>query len=321
MSAGPVFVVGMPRSGTTLLASMLDGSPDLAMSPETDYFPNFWRPCQRQGCLDTPAGRRHFVARWLDSAEAARLRLSAPAMDRLRDALSGRPVGHRQILEATLRSYAAERGKPLWGEKTPDHVLYLERIQQLFPESRVVQIVRDPRDVARSLDKVPWRRGNLVHHVEKWRRCVGARPVDPARYRRVRYEDLLRDPEPVIRYLAEFLEIHFDPAMLHPEQRQERIFDSDNEPWKSKARRPLDPANAGKWRDAMTDRDRGLVSALAGPELRELGYDLDAGVGTATTRLYIWWRRVENGILLLAHYGRRGAARLGRELRQRMRRS
>lgn len=318
MSVGPVFVVGMPRSGTTLLASILDGSPDLAMSPETDYFPNFWRPCQRRGCLETPDGRRRFVARWLGSPEAARLQLSSTALDELRGALAAHPVDHRQILAATLERYAAERGKPAWGEKTPDHVLYLENIQRLFPESKVVQIIRDPRDVGRSLERVPWHRGNLVHHVEKWRRCVLATPGDPARYRRIRYEDLLSDPERVIQNLARFLGIRYDPAMLHPERGRERVFDARDEPWKRKARRPLDPANAGKWRQAMSDPDRGLVSALAGSELQELGYDLDAGMRTGRTRVYIWRRRLENWILLLAHYGRRGVARLGRIVQQRM---
>lgn len=310
--AAPLFIVGMPRSGTTLLASMLNASPDLAVTPETDYFPNFWRSCERSRCMDTPGRRGRFIHRWLNSPEAQRLGLGVEETLGLEAKLIARAAGHAEILGSTLQLYADRRGKRRWGEKTPAHVFHVQTIQRLFPNSMVIQIVRDPRDILLSLERVPFASGNLIRYMRLWKSAVNTAPLNSQRYRVVRYEDILAAPEATLRGLSSFVEIEYSTAMVHPDQSEDRMVDAVAEPWKSKAVKPLDPNNRDKWRQQMAQRDRRLVSNLAGHEITRFGYDPDKQDPTWNDGIYQTWRRTEDAGLMVMRLLRRGIGWLQR---------
>lgn len=306
----------MPRSGTTLLATILNASPDLAISPETDYFPNFWRPCERRHCLSTPPGQRAFVRHWLASPGVSRLSLPRHVLENIRSVLSSQMPDHAAILGTTLAGYASLRRKIRWGEKTPAHVYYVSIIQTMFPTAKIVHIVRDPRDISLSLQKVPWNTGNLVQHIRDWKRCISIDVYDFDRYQLVRYEDILTQPEPSVKVIADFLGIRYTSDMLHPERGRDRVFDGTEEPWKAKASRALDPHNAHKWRRLMGDADRRLVATLAGPELVELRYEANSRRSNLKDLLYRWFRTSQNALFVSIHYAWRAWARLNRALRK-----
>lgn len=266
----------MPRSGTTLLSSMLDAHPDIALSPETHFYTRC-RPTSNDReealdevwhCVQQQPGFRDmaFEEEELDRIQQQVERLDAPTPP--------------DVLRAIETTYAKRFGAEAWGEKTPDHLAHVPEIFQDFPDGRVLAIVRDPRDVCLSLADMPWSRDSLPESAWKWAKYARAtdeyRAAYPDRFREVRYEELLERPEEEIRGVLSWINAPFDDAVLSFHRVGDGPMDTDREPWKQKVHRPLDPGNKEKWRDQMDRGPRVLVEWIAGDALSLKGYDRSA---------------------------------------------
>lgn len=302
--ADPVFIVGMPRSGTTLVASILNASDELAITPETDYFPNHWRTCERGGCTLDPSRYRAYVRRVLESSEFSRLGMSEGEAEELIGKITAQPPSHGTLLNLVLGWYARRNGKARWGEKTPAHALFVPEILSLFPDARIVHVVRDPRDVLLSLQQVPWgERGNMVQRVRKWRQCLEIPEragVTGGKYVRVLYEELLQTPEEEVRRLCGGAGITYTPSLLDFHSSTDLPFDGETEPWKRRAQQPLDPTNTRKWVRAMPSEDIAAVELLAREQLRRLGYPVTSKFSwPIAARVAKLW--VHNLLILIRH--------------------
>lgn len=268
----PIFVVGLPRSGTTLLSTILDAHPEIAISPETHFYTRcrpgsggyVEDPADVLDCLLAQPGVRDMD---LDGEEVDRLR----RLTRCRE--EPEPAG---LLHALLEVYAERRGTSAWGEKTPNHLWHLDAISADFPEGVIVAIVRDPRDVWLSVRDMPWSRDSLPEHALAWRRAARVteryRREHGSRFLEVRYEDLLEEPETEVRKICSFLEARYRPEMLVLDEASDAPVDPDREPWKEKAARPIDPTNKEKWRTEMSPADRFLIQRITGSALAAKGY-------------------------------------------------
>ena len=140
-----MIVLGVRRSGTTLLRVMLDRNPALAVPDESYFVPQLAR--RHRGTVE-PASfvddlrRLPTLAEWGLSADAVAARLRP-----------GMTTG--EAIAAVFEAYAAERGKPRWGDKTPLYMQHLPLLERLFPEARFVHLIRDGRDAALSFLSVP----------------------------------------------------------------------------------------------------------------------------------------------------------------------
>ncbi|HEX8452039.1 MAG TPA: sulfotransferase [Longimicrobium sp.] len=285
-------VVGAPRSGTTLLRLMLDSHPDLAIPPETGFL-SIARKFRGSGDGLRERFFREITAfppqapNWAD--------FGIPADD-FRDALQRiEPFTASAGFRAFYRLYAARHGKPRWGDKTPIYCLEIDLIRRVLPEARFVHLIRDGRDVALSLREQWFAPGrDMATLARYWARCVaGARKSGLGRpdYLEVCYEELVRDPGPVLARVCRFLELEWDPAMLsHHTRARARLAEQngaiapDGTPLitreqrlrqqESSLRAP-DPARIGGWRTAMLPEERAEFERVGGKLLRELGY-LDA---------------------------------------------
>ena len=188
------FVVGCSRSGTTLLRAMLDAHPALAVPPESHFAlaPNV-------RALRRALRRDPWFALW---------GIEAPDLHGL---------GCADAVRAVFAAYAAARGKPRYADKTPHYVSHLPELAARFPEAQFVHVVRDGRDVALSLLEVPWGPDTLEDAARHWRRRVlegRDAGLPPDRYRELRYEALVADPERELRALAPWLGLDYAGAML-----------------------------------------------------------------------------------------------------------
>ncbi|MFB6231579.1 MAG: sulfotransferase [Salinibacter sp.] len=269
----PVFVVGMPRSGTTLLSSLLDAHPDLVIAPETHYFTRCWTG----GRIDGWAEVERMLARLDQQPGVHDMGLAEEEWATIRERLRALEAPtHGDILRAVLDTYAARSDAPAWGEKTPDHLRTIPEMARQFPGAVFIAIVRDPRDVALSLRALPWNHKTLPEQAWTWRRYA-ARTVRyhktlGDRFFSLRYEDLITEPEATLRDVCMFLEMPFRASMLRREGEEDRPFDAEREPWKEKSGRQIDPSNREKWRTQMPEAERVLVERIAGHWLAEFGY-------------------------------------------------
>ena len=276
-SSNPIFIIGVHRSGTTLLRYMLSSSPRIYIPPESDFIPRFFgraplaplNESRVRKILHIIFTRYRFVKEWQgEPPDPARFFHEMPAPT---------PAG---FLETLYRMYARQYGAVRWGDKTPIYTSYVDLIHRIFPEAQFIHIIRDGRDVALSmLEK--W--GRREFHIDVYfaartwvrrirqARAAGAR-LGPRLYHELRYEDLVLDPEKELRAICAFLNEPYLPEMAqHHRLARKRIRPGD---FHDPVRQPPNPGRVGRWRREMSPADVRLVQRVAGPLLVELGYGL-----------------------------------------------
>jgi hypothetical protein len=287
------FIVGAPRSGTTLLRLMLDAHPELAIPPETYFVPKAAKRWQqaaarrggedpRDAFYETVVGH----ARWNDfhmDADAFRQRLA--------------DVGPRDLgdgVRAFYRLYADRVGKSRWGDKTPFYVRRMKLLQDIVPEARFVHIIRDGRAVALSIKDLWFGPNTIDEAAEFWTaRIAEGREQAPelSHYMEVRYEDVVRDPETNLRAICDFVELPWEPGMLtYHEKVDERLAPEtppeevapdgrivstrERQAIMEHVSKPPDASRIDRWRVDMPEEERLRFEAVAGPLLSELGYEV-----------------------------------------------
>jgi hypothetical protein len=283
--AAAPFVVGVGRSGTTLLRLMLDAHPQLAIPPETQFVPEL---LEREGECRTTAAVVDVIIKsrtWKDFGLAE---------DELRDA-AGQAHGAAEVLRAFYGLYAAKRGKPRWGDKTPGYVKRMRPIAAALEEARFVHLIRDGRDVALSRRARGMGAGKPMGDVaDLWKRRIeNARKQAKRlrdRYMELRFEDLVAEPERELRRVCELIGLEFDPVMLsHHEGAGERVGElgdlaaaggrqarpaGERQAAHALAAQAPSRARTGVWRTEMSADERDEFEDVAGGLLAELGYDL-----------------------------------------------
>lgn len=274
--AGPIFVVGTPRSGTTLLAAMLGAHPAIDCGPETRFF-SWLERADRPALLDPrtwPGPAADFVLSLrLQESPVHELFGLTPAQ--VREALAARRPSVGAMLESLTATRAALHGKPRWAEKTPRHISALPLIRREWPDAAIIRVVRDPRDVALSLAKVPFAGTSLAGHLglaaRNEREAAPFLARDP-RALTIRYEDLVHDPGPVLERVCAFLGVAYLPAMVQRTEGVEGIA-APHETWKRKAAEPLDPSRIHAWRRDMDPATQRFAALHCRALLRAHGYE------------------------------------------------
>ncbi len=274
--ADPIFVVGAPRSGTTLLAAMLGAHSRISCGPETQLFSK-----RRPKGLAEAAGDDRWPQRavelisTLSVADQRVIDLFGIDENELWDALARREPSVAAMLESLTATLAAREGKPRWAEKTPNHILHLAAIRRAWPQARVVRIVRDPRDSAASMRKLPAASDSTLANALLWAEWHGASraffATDEWAFT-VRYEDLIRDPEARLRELCDFVEEDYEPAMLDTSA-SGRAVASEGETWKAGVAGPIDPNREAQWRTALPADVARAVSYLCVEGIADFGYE------------------------------------------------
>ncbi|MBA2523374.1 MAG: sulfotransferase [Solirubrobacterales bacterium] len=285
------FVVGLTRSGTTLLRMMLDAHRELTIPPETHFVPDVIKAARGDGDVEQVLAAFTANRTWGDfgiDAEEMRTRLAAVEL--------GDEAG---ALRAFFEAYAEGQGKPRWGDKTPAYMLSVQRIGRVLPEARFIHLIRDGRDVAlsqsaRSINEQPppaEQAGRWVKRIRKAREQASA--LKGPRYVEARYEDLVRDSETTLRRICEFIELPWDAGVLsYHERAAERLgemagelraegthaqqqagYRIDNH---APTTKPPDPSKLDKWKREMEPEDVAAYEAVAGELLGDLGYEVSS---------------------------------------------
>jgi len=291
-----VFIVGCGRSGTTMLRSMFDSHPDIAIPGESGFI---WRRRKRyEGGDGFDAGRfadyllehRRF-RRWGIEPSAVQSALLDPA-----------PTTYADALRIVYRLYADTRDKERYGDKTPGHVLRIPLLTELFPESRIIHLVRDGRNVALSyMDIKEWGPSKVAEVALYWKKRVqrGRRDglaLGQERYQEVTYESLVEDPESQLRRLAAFAGLAYHDSMMHYFERAGEVLTTELHPHRHQGLYKPPTKGLRDWRTKMHADDVARFEAIAGTALEQFGYErrferlpssarLRAGMDVSTTQL------------------------------------
>lgn len=300
---GPVFIVGAPRSGTTLMQYMLRSHPAISIpSGESHFIVPLCRDEAGFGDLSRRENVRRVLQTMLDKRRLF-LETDLPGMrfdvDELADefhALGTDSVP--KVISALYAKNARGEGKQRWGDKTPPYVRHLPLLADKFPQARFVHVIRDPRDCVMSMLRRRYDLAtyNSYHGAEIWRlfvddgQAAGSR-LGPDRYFELRYEDLLENPELKLRELCGFLDEEYTDGLIN--------FQRPRTPGKTPLlSQALQPENRQKWREAMSPGQIRMIESVTGEVMQRNGYTPVSDprpVGHTMAKLYAahnrlsWW--------------------------------
>ncbi len=276
MADDPIFILGTERSGSNLLRLILDNHPRIAV-PHPPHIVRFFRPLEASyGDLRQDGPFRNLVR---DVLTLVRLHIHPwkrlPDEERvLREA---RPRDSFGIHAAVYEQYREGEGKARWGCKSTFMIAEVPAILERFPMTKLVWLVRDPRDVAASSRLSVFSTFHPYHTALLWReqQSVGLRwrnSLPRHTLHLLHYEKLVTSPEEELHRLCAFLEEDFDPKMQQHQQSQEaRRSASLAESW-GKTSEPIGKDRVGSWRGALTHEEAGLVEGVCGDLMETLGY-------------------------------------------------
>ena len=297
-----VFVVGCPRSGTTMLQRMLDNHPQLTVANDTHFITRAVKttlrrdrnPKMHPDLLEAVLNYRRTYRMGLENVD---IQQASTASDTYADFVS-----------KLYNLRGVRHDKPFSGEKTPDYCRQIPELHALFPSSRFIHIVRDGRDTTLSTlgwateTKGPgkwglWKEDPVGTCALWWRWQVGTgdrdgRSLPPGLYRSLRYEDLVSTPQQELKEIARLLALPYSEDMVnyHSGKVRRQAGLSAKAAW-------LPPVQGLRdWRQDMSPEDISVFEEIAGDLLMDFGYEcLDyrsgPSVSRRVSRCLDWWDR------------------------------
>ncbi len=315
----PVFLLGAPRSGTSLTYSVLLLSDRFPVYRGETHLLDVCKPIY--GDISNPRKRKRFLAAWVESSQFHRSGLDVAEFLNL----ASRPFRHYgEFLRLFMEQVALSQGKERWLEKTPGHIFEARNLLRWFPDARFLHVIRDGRDVALSLRNKGWlsnRRGDsmsqLISAARLWYRAIShgrwLQREAGERYLEFRYEDLVRrDPETLQR-INHFIGSELDYARIDAEGGG--ALNGGDTTYQQKMI-GLSAKGCYRWEREMSPEEQRVITHCLRPVLAEKGYRVDLPPPSGFSRFRAdlsWWG---NALAIPAKYWLRHYTPLGRYARR-----
>jgi len=276
MTAAPFFIVGSSRSGSTLLRMILTSHSRLAIPPETWYL----LPLLEQFPLDRPLDAHALECavtmvtsdyRWPD--------MSMDTSTFRRRAIELKEPYLKDLVEIVYKYHLEQEGKLRWGDKTPGYIKIVPQLANLFPDALFIHLLRDGRDVTRSMEAVGWYGPEVRNNTREWSEAVDCyecwqRSALADRMMTIRYEDLARETDATMRSTCGFLGERFEPQMLSWEGNVSRLIPLREMQIHGKLGRKPNTADVARWKREMNAWEILAIESFIGSRLRRNGYAL-----------------------------------------------
>lgn len=286
----PIFIVGAPRSGTTLTARILGRHPSIyAPAPgETNFFEDVWTRRNELGELQDRAEIAKAAERTLSLFGRFNLPEAQTVVDKsldvesLTDKTTALGGGYAALYTAFTGSLAAAAGKPRFCDDTPKHLFYVPTILEMFPNAKIVACIRDPRDFLNSYKNL-WLKSTegerirrLFHPVNTallWKSSATQvrRYSTPSYANQVsilRYETLVEDPIGVIQGVCDFLNVNFQAELLQVQ--------SHNSSFEDQPASGVFQTSVGRWKEQLSAEEIWCAQTLNAELCSDFGYELQS---------------------------------------------
>lgn len=276
------FIIGRPRSGTTLLRVLFEAHPNVVIPPESPFIIFLYKKYGKITQWDEitiknfaeDVFKQRYFDKWLISKEVL-----------IENLLKGKGENtFQQMARIVCLSYQSVFNKEeikLIGDKNPANSLYVNRIHQLFPDSKIIHITRDYRDNYLSLINVNFEVPIIPLVVYRWKfawkRMQKLKDQHPELVYSIRYEDLATDPENRFREICHFMELDFDPSVFHFYEKKEEIegaYAGSNELQiiHKSLFNPISTDRMNLWKTQLTERQIRVADLVAGKTAEKAGY-------------------------------------------------
>ncbi|ACY96390.1 sulfotransferase [Thermomonospora curvata DSM 43183] len=284
----PIFVIGCPRSGTTLLQLMLHSHERIAIPAETRFLLQAYASRHRFGDLHVPDNRRA-LAEWIVRRRETKFHDLGLDPDEVIEEIVAGPPTLGSALGIVFRAYARRFGKPRWGDKRPSYFKHVDVLRRMWPDAQFIHLIRDGRDCVASLKEMPWYNLGSYHAICAWREAIDygrryARKLGPDTYYELQYEHLVADPAGELAKLCKFLGEDFDPRMTRP-QEIAKLTVPPNKRWHERTQSDITTGRVGSWAHRLEPWEIALAEKALGSRLRAYGYEVSGSERPSMTHM------------------------------------
>lgn len=287
----PVFIVGYPRSGTTLVQALLTAQEGIHSFYETHFFSIVRKKILLNdqsitpGCMDDVILKIRERTAFSENAEEHVKNLAQ------NNALSVKMLFETVVIDNFINKIAPKQLSQIrWMEKTPEHALYLDIISRFYPAAKVIHVLRHPEKAILSRrrhftfnNEAAWL---IEKHIQKWLDCVTAVNTfgqsHPGSVLTVRLEDVTKNTGDEMQKICDFLGITLDKNRLKDHKEISGTLYYPWETWKNSAAQDISHAIASPKNRRLSEPDREKLRKMAGEELKKYGYKITTGSGMLT---------------------------------------
>jgi hypothetical protein len=275
------FIIGRPRTGTTLLRSLFDAHPNVQIPWECQFVLNLY-PKYGKLKLWNPETLERFYTDLLEQWQFSAWNIDHEKLKADLLACEGEISYARicQVVYLNNISFYPKGNILLIGDKNHGYTIYTRRLKKLFPDAKFVYILRDYRDNFESVSKVDFELHIVSLVVYKWKyfykKALEASRRSPGSFYFIRYEDLVKDPVPEFRKLCEFLGIPYVPGVFEFYKMKDKAVEKYPADILNKHHQslfnPVNTSRIGRWEKLMSARQVRIADQVAGKYAKLAGY-------------------------------------------------
>jgi len=284
------FILGRPRSGTTLFRMLFDAHPGVIIPPEFPILPLIANKFRHVTRWDEPMLESFLSTIWENATFGHRtlgqLGVDREALARDLKRLQGEVSLGNLLTEfnAHTRSFFPKSEILMAGDKNPLYSIYIPLLMEIFPSAKYICLIRDYRDTFVSLTTMnapPFEAPNLVLQISRWkyvaRRFLHYHRLYPEKFFLLRYEDLVSGPEAAFRKVTDFLGLPFDPSVfnfyLHRDYAEQTYSPENIWKYHKNLMVPVHTGRVNRWREKLTPSQIRVADHCAGTMADILGYE------------------------------------------------
>ncbi|MFW6008409.1 MAG: sulfotransferase family protein, partial [archaeon] len=253
----PIFIIGVGRSGTTLLQSMLNAHSKIIFPPETHFFRNYIaNPKVNKNLLNE--NLKWFKNKLFNDENLLKLDID---LENIFDLLMEQSnFSLINFYKRILMKYSENQNKTIIGDKDPKNIENLKEINKYFPQANILHIIRDPRDVLLSRMKAEWSKDrHYFLHIMAYREQLRfGRNWGPKlfqeNYHELFYEELIENPRKELKKITNRLNINYDEKMLYFNKKADEIIKGEETKWKKNCFKPVMKSNKNKWKKNLSKK-------------------------------------------------------------------
>ncbi len=259
----PFFIVGCARTGTTLLRTMLNHHPRVAVPLESIFLIDYLRADGR-----VPVATMRELMAGEVAIEEWGMTISYSDLDGCQTT--------RDLIDRIHELYMTEHGKDIWGQKTPRFIRHGALFKQVYPNAKFIHVLRDPRATVNSLIRSNVHNSNPYFAAKRWLKDVRAgqdlKAVYPDDVLEIRYEDLVTNTEQTLRRVTDFLGLDYAAEMLTYYETGQAEYSDFNKKIQARLVQPPNPDRIHAWKKSLTPQQIALVEHICGETMQAFGY-------------------------------------------------
>ncbi len=292
------FILGRPRSGTTLLASLFDAHPNVVIPFECPLIINIFRKYHKIRNWD----KRRLLEFYTDIISQRKFDSWRVDQNKLKSDLLANEgkTSFQELIKVVylnFNSFFTKNEVLLFGDKNPVYSIYPEQLIKIFPNARFIHLSRDYRDNILSIKKVDFEAPVTSLLAYRWRfatnRMLSAENQNPGQFYRLKYEDLVSQPDVELKNLCNFLQIPFKPNVLEFHKKKDELFDSFDrdhiERYHSSLLQPITGSKTFAWRNSMDKNEVRIADKVVGKVADQAGYEREYKQNSITGITSLVW--------------------------------